>query len=89
MIADYNNNANAYGNKALWNIVIKRLILKGFMLFDHLDIIPEAQSELDDWVSRGDLKAYDNLYQGVEKIPNAFIDLLTGRTMGKTLVKAL
>ncbi|CAM3740157.1 zinc-binding dehydrogenase [Litorimonas haliclonae] len=88
MIADYNNSDAPYGVKSLWNIVLKRLKLQGFLLFDHFDVIPKAQSELNDWAASGELKIFDNIYDGVAEIPTAFIDLMTGKTMGKTLVKA-
>jgi len=87
MIADYNSNDTPYGIKSLWNVVLKRLKLQGFMLFDHFDVIPIAQSEMNAWAASGELKIHNNTYDGISEIPTAFIDLMTGKTMGKTLVK--
>jgi len=88
MIADYNDSSNAYGVKTLWQTVLKRLTIQGYMVFDHFDVIPTAQAELNAWVANGDIKVHDAEYQGVAQIPQAFVDLMTGQTMGKTLVIA-
>lgn len=87
MIADYNHADNPHGVKTLWQIVLKRLTLQGFMVFDHMDRVPQAQQELDQWVLAGDLKVHESVFQGIEQTPQAFVALLSGKTTGKTLVE--
>jgi NADPH-dependent curcumin reductase CurA len=87
MIADYNDADQPYGVKTLWQIVLKRLTMRGFLLFDHTDRLAEAAAALEAWALDGSLKLDETIYEGVEAAPAAFIDLMSGRTIGKTLVK--
>lgn len=87
MVSDYNDQDHAYGVRTLWQIVVKRLSMRGFLVYDHAERIPEAQSQLSDWVSSGALTVLDNIRDGLESAPAAFIDLMSGRTIGKTLVR--
>lgn len=87
MIADYNRSDARYGVKTLWQIVLKRLTLRGFMLFDYMDRIPEGQQELDSWIAANKFQIHESLFQGIEQTPAAFVALLTGKTTGKTVVE--
>ena len=87
MIAEYNNTGPAYGVKTLWQIVAKRLTLRGFLTFDHTARLGEATAALEAWALAGQLKTHETLYDGLEQTPSAFMDLMAGRTLGKTLVR--
>lgn len=87
MVSSYNDQDNAYGVRTLWNTVLKRLTIRGFLLYDHFDRIPEGQAQLTQWVTSGQLVALQNLRDGLERAPEALVDLLAGRTLGKTLVR--
>lgn len=87
MIGDYNNPDQPYGVKTLWQVVLKRLTIRGFLTFDHDDRLAEAAAELEGWALDGSLRLDETVYEGLEAVPGAFIDLMSGRTMGKTLVR--
>jgi NADPH-dependent curcumin reductase CurA len=87
MIDQYNDADHPYGVKTLWQLVVKRITMRGFLTYDHADRLAEAAAELDDWVRTGALLPTENVYHGLERAPEAFIDLMSGRTMGKTLVR--
>jgi NADPH-dependent curcumin reductase CurA len=87
MIADYNHQDDPHAVRTLWQLVVKRLTLRGFLTYEHPQCIPQAQAELDDWVRSGSLVGLGSVYEGLEAAPAAFIDLMSGRTMGKTLVR--
>ncbi|CCA92226.1 alcohol dehydrogenase [Novosphingobium sp. PP1Y] len=87
MIGQYNDADHPYGVKTLWQLVVNRIRMQGFLTYDHLDVIEQAQAELDEWVAQGKLKPLANLRDGFEKLPEAFIDLMSGRTIGKTMVR--
>jgi NADPH-dependent curcumin reductase CurA len=61
--------------------------MRGFITFDHPEVLEQAQAELDGWVAEGKLRPLANLRDGFEMLPAAFIDLMSGRTIGKTLVR--
>jgi len=86
MVADYNHQDEPHAVRTLWQIVVKRLTLRGFLTYEHPECIPRAQAELNEWVRSGALVGLTSMYDGLEAAPTAFIDLMSGRTMGKTLV---
>ncbi len=86
MIGDYNDQDNPYGVKTLWQLVVNRVSMHGFLTYDYPELLDQAQTDLERWVESGALKPVTNIRQGFERIPEAFIDLMSGRTTGKTLV---
>ncbi len=87
MVSGYNDADNPYGVKSLWQLILKRLTLRGFLVFDHMDEIAIGQGELDNWYASGNLRIHETVYQGIAATPDAFIALLTRRTTGKVLVE--
>jgi NADPH-dependent curcumin reductase CurA len=87
MIGQYNDADHPYGVKTLWQMVVNRIRMQGFITYDFPEVLDEAQRELDGWVADGSLKPLANLRDGFEKLPEAFIDLMSGRTIGKTIVR--
>jgi NADPH-dependent curcumin reductase CurA len=86
MISDYNDQDSPYGVKTLWQLVVNRITMQGFLTYDYPDVLAQAQADLEGWVTNGQLKPLTNIRHGFEQIPLAFIDLMSGRTTGKTLV---
>jgi len=87
MVSDYNHQSDPYPVKTLWQLVVKRLTLRGFLTYDHPERIPQAQAQLQEWVASGALRPLHNVRSGVENAPAALIEMLSGRTVGKTLVR--
>jgi NADPH-dependent curcumin reductase CurA len=87
MIGQYNDADHPHGVKTLWQLVVNRLKMQGFITYDYPELLDQAQRELDGWVAEGKLNPLANLRDGFERLPEAFIDLMSGRTMGKTLVR--
>ncbi len=86
MIGQYNDADHPYGVKTLWQLVVNRVTMRGFLTYDHPEVLGQAQAELAGWVASGDLVPLTNVHHGFEAIPGAFIDLMAGRTTGKTVV---
>lgn len=87
MIGQYNDADRPHGVKTLWQLVVNRIRMQGFITYDFPDVLDQAQRELDGWVAAGKLKPLANVRDGFETLPEAFIDLMSGRTIGKTLVR--
>ena len=86
MIGQYNDADHPYGVKTLWQLVVNRIKMQGFITYDYQHVLAQAQSELDEWVGQGKLRPLANVRDGFAALPQAFIDLMSGRTVGKTLV---
>lgn len=87
MIGQYNDADSPYGVKTLWQLVVNRIKMQGFITYDYADQLDRAQAELDGWVAAGKLTPLANVRDGFEKLPEAFIELMKGQTIGKTLVR--
>jgi NADPH-dependent curcumin reductase CurA len=87
MIGQYNDADHPHGVKTLWQLVVNRIKMQGFITYDYPDVLAHAQQELEGWVAEGKLKPLANVRDGFEKLPEAFIDLMSGRTVGKTIVR--
>jgi NADPH-dependent curcumin reductase CurA len=86
MIADYNV-TEPYGVKMMRSLLVNRVNLRGFIVFDRIDLYQRAVSQLARWVSMGRLKYHETVAQGLESAPTAFIGMLKGANLGKQLVK--
>jgi len=68
-------------------IVVKRLIVQGFIVTDFNDQRDKALADLQSWVSSGKLKVQEDVINGIENTPAALIGLLAGENRGKRMVK--
>jgi NADPH-dependent curcumin reductase CurA len=68
-------------------IVVKRLLLQGFIVTDYFAERWAAVSELERWVQAGQLKIEEDVIQGLENTPKALIGLLAGENRGKRMVR--
>jgi len=81
------NLENPKGDRLEWLIIVKRLRLQGFSVFDYRDKFEEVRQQLYQWFEEGKLHKTVTIQQGLENIADAFIGLFTGSNIGKLLVK--
>eukprot|EP00439_Symbiodinium_sp_Y106_P089077 s1_g1613.t1 len=87
MIEQYNDTEPRPGPNNLIQIVGKSLKLEGFIVSNHLDIIPEFYAEMAKLISSGQMKTEQTVEDGIENAPKAFLNLFSGANFGKMLVK--
>ncbi|MDF3413060.1 NADP-dependent oxidoreductase [Sulfitobacter sp. M57] len=95
MIAWYNagglgENAGGEGLTApkLWRtILVNFLSVNGFIISNHWDRFPEFIREVAPKVASGEIAVQEDITEGLENAPQAFINLLTGGNTGKAIVK--
>ncbi len=85
MIAGYNGAPMPMANPAL--ILVNRLKLEGFIVSEHMEVWPQALSELGHLVGSGQLRPRESVAHGLASAPEAFLGLLQGKNFGKQLVK--
>ena len=86
-ISQYNLEKPELGPRLFWKLVEKRARVEGFLVFDFADRYPEALRELAAWVRAGQIKYHEDIADGLENAPRAFIGMLQGHNLGKQLVK--
>ena len=68
-------------------ILTKRMMIKGFIVFNHYDQREESIIALSKWINEGKIKYKEDFVEGLENAPNALIGLLNGKNFGKLVVK--
>ena len=65
----------------------RRITMQGFIVYDHYEKAERIQAQLLQWIWEGRLQYREHVVDGLEEAPKAFIELLTGASLGKTLVR--
>ena len=86
LIAQYND-AEPRPGPSLASVLTKRLTVRGFIVSDYGDRWDEFFRDMSAWVSEGRIKYREDVVEGLEHAPEAFIGLLQGRNFGKLLVR--
>ena len=92
LIASYNAREAPTGPDRLpqlqRTLLTKRVRIQGFIVFDDYgDRQPEFASAMAPWVRDGKVKFREDVVDGLEQAPEAFIGLLEGRNFGKLVVR--
>lgn len=75
------------GLKNMAHVLVKRLTIKGFLIFDHENDINDFQRDMNKWIANKEIKWKETIVNGIENTPQAFLNLLNGQNIGKMLVK--
>ena len=86
LISQYNATALPPGPN-LMTVLVKRVLIQGFIIFDHYHSVDEFISEVAPLVAAGEIKYKEDIVEGLEKAPEALIGLLRGENVGKLIVK--
>jgi len=86
LIADYNA-AKMPSGPNLRPILVKRALIKGFIVFDHNDRAPAFLKDCGQWFREGRLKYREDIVDGLEHAPTALLKLFDGRNFGKLIVR--
>lgn len=68
-------------------IVVKRLMMQGFIVMDFHSDWPAAEAQLAQWVQQGRIKVAEDVLDGLEAAPAGLVGLLAGDNIGKRLIK--
>ena len=86
-IADYNQGATRTGPSNLAHLATRRIRMEGFLAPDYGPRFKEARRQISAWLATGALKSHEQIHEGFENIPRAFLGLFRGANTGKAMVK--
>ncbi|WP_284734687.1 NADP-dependent oxidoreductase [Sphingosinicella terrae] len=86
MIEDYNK-GSTHAFRYIMRIIAARIAIKGFLYFDYLAELPDFYRDMAGWISGGQVTSRETVREGLESMPEAFLDLFRGANVGKMLVR--
>lgn len=86
-ISGYNAEKSRPGPSNLFNVITKRLTMKGMIVSDWLDRQNEFEKEVGGYYRAGKLKHRETVVEGIDKAVEAFLGLFQGKNVGKMVVK--
>ena len=86
-ISQYNATSAEMGPRLMGTFVGKRVTVRGFIVFDFAQHYGPAMRQMGEWVRAGKVKYREDVVEGIDKAPRAFIGMLRGENFGKMLVK--
>ncbi len=86
-ISQYNLETPEMGPRLLWHLIVKRAKVEGFLVMDYAARREEGLRKLSEWVRSGKIEYRERIAEGIENAPRAFMEMLSGRNIGKQLVR--
>lgn len=86
-ISQYNLENPEQGPRFLWHLIVKRAKIEGFLVFEFADKHDDGLRQMAEWIQAGKLQYREEVTEGFENAPTAFIGMLRGSNIGKQLVK--
>jgi NADPH:quinone reductase len=86
-ISQYNLEKPERGPRLLSYILVKQLKVEGFIVTRFQSRFGEGIAQMAQWIKEGKLKYREQVVEGFENTPQAFIAMLQGENTGKMLVK--
>ena len=92
LIAQYNQagGPQAGGDRlpgVMREVLSRSLLIRGFIQREFADQRPVFYHEMAGWIASGEVRYKEDVVDGIENAPNAFIGLLEGRNFGKLVVR--
>ncbi len=86
-ISTYNATEIPMGPRVEGFLIKRSALMHGFIVGDFVDQFPEGAIQLGQWLKEGKLTYEETVVEGFDAIPQAFIDLFSGKNKGKMIVK--
>jgi NADPH-dependent curcumin reductase CurA len=86
LIAQYNLTTPMLGPD-MFSVLRKRLLLRGFIVFDFAAKEGDFLRDVGEWVRSGRVEYREDIVDGLENAPASFLGMLQGKNFGKMLVR--
>lgn len=88
VISQYNVEEVEMGPRSTYTmLLIHQAKAQGFIVTQFQDRFPEGIKQMAQWLQEGKITYRENVVEGLENTPRAFIGMLRGENIGKQLVK--
>lgn len=87
LISSYNAEEPVPGPYNFANLLMRRTLVKGFIILDYMNRFADGHEQLAEWVSAGKIIFEIDEVEGIENVPTALQRLFDGGNLGKLVVK--
>ena len=84
-ISQMNVTTPGSGIKNMAHVLVKRLTIKGFLIFDHENEREPFETDMLKWLSEGKVKFKETIYTGIESAPKSIPSTNKEPTNPKTI----
>jgi NADPH-dependent curcumin reductase CurA len=74
-------------NWILSRVLVRQLTISGFIYPQFFDLTAAFHADVSAWIASGELAYREDIVEGLENAPEAFLGLFEGRNFGKLLVR--
>jgi NADPH-dependent curcumin reductase CurA len=89
LISEYNSADGKIGARNLWQLLVKRATMHGFLIADYVPRFAEGGTQIAKWISEGKLRIDEHIIAGIENAYPAFMLLFSGGNEGKLVLKLI
>ncbi len=86
-ISQYNLERPETGPRLIFQLVVKQARMEGFLVYQFADRFREGMEWMSAWIKGGRIRYREQVVEGIENAPAAFMGMLRGENIGKQLVK--
>ncbi|MBL27159.1 MAG: NADP-dependent oxidoreductase [Rhodospirillaceae bacterium] len=86
-ISQYNLDKPDLGPRNLRFLLVNQARMEGFLVFQFADRYEQGMKRIAGWIKDGRIKYREDVVDGLENAPKAFIGMMEGKNFGKLLVK--
>jgi len=86
LISQYND-AKFQPGPNLQSLLANRALMQGMIVLDHLGRMPMFLRDMAQWLREGKVRYREDVIQGLENAPRAFLGLFHGENIGKRIVQ--
>lgn len=87
LISSYNDTEPTPGPYNFANLLMRRTLVKGFIILDYLDRFPEGMQAMAGWLMEDKIHFATDVVEGLENAPGSLERLFNGKNLGKLVVK--
>ena len=86
-ISQYNLDEPEMGPRNTWSLITNQARMEGFLVFQFAHRYEEGRERIAGWLREGRIRYREDVVEGLQNAPRAFIGMMRGENFGKLLVR--
>jgi len=87
LISEYNNTQGTTGAHDLWQLIVQRAHIHGFLVSDYATRFPAGLAQMSQWIAAGQIRVDEHIEHGLENAYETLMKLFSGGNRGKLILR--